>query len=281
VPNLILPRSWGRTKPPSGTPLNAGCPLARGLVSFLGFCEGADFPRDSVTSNTIVGVAGSGDARLIWRPTPYGYGANAAGATTGNPYYYLSGSLLSGLSSWTIASHFFYPSGGFATANTSLGLNRWETGATHLLNRWQSTTSIRAIATLSTTSADLAINPSSIFVQNAVNCVTWRLTNSVLSCFVNGVLQATTATGNGTQTANSTWYEFGSATTASQVNMAGGFAVSSAVWNRSLTAAEAAQYARDPWSLFSPPPQIVFFESSGEAPTFKPAWAVNSNVMIG
>jgi hypothetical protein len=241
---------WGRTKPPLGTPLNWGNPLSRGLVDYLAFLEGSGFPSDSVPGGKVVGVLGTGP--LIWGTTSHGMGPSSRGESNGNPYYYTAGNLISGLGSWTIGSHFWVPAAGLNT-NASLGLNRWESGNTYLLNRCQGS-DIRCIAAMSGSNADLTVTHG--FTPNAVNSVVWRLTNGTLNCFVNGVKNATTASGSGTQTSNSTWYHFTSLDTASQYNLSPGRAVSSAAWMRAITDSEAIQFSLNPWCLFARPNSI-------------------------
>lgn len=104
--------------------------------------------------------------------------------------------LLAGLSSFTLLGVFDADSDFKTTDDQMLGLGHWDASENTLLNRLETDNEVRCIVNMSGSDADLTVNHT--FVVPGLNALVWRLTNSVLECFINGEQVAGSDAGAGT-----------------------------------------------------------------------------------
>lgn len=165
--------------------LNTGHSLYTSCVAYAPLLEGSGALKE--LKNNLTSSAASGTGGWV---TEGGYvGVEDTGADASG-WNFSTFSPLTGASAFSLVSWFYLGNvnpwvGAFDTM--SLGFGKWETGGTHLLNRWQGDPALRLIMECSTTNVDSgAVNYGSNFVQGE-NTLIWTCTiGSALACYVNG-----------------------------------------------------------------------------------------------
>jgi hypothetical protein len=266
VPKLITPRSWGKAKPPIGTTPNLASPLLRGAAYALAANEAAGTKVYNLVNPSRSGTIAGGAVRTL---TPVGYEVKCPSGTHSYINLGSAAPVLGGVTRATLAFRFRIN----GTANESAFLSNW---ASQFLFRYNGGLQFYI-------NGGQAYNPTMTFTNGAINTlvVGYMGHASFPYYWWNGKIayagEVGTTAINATSDAD-TW--IGSSphnNSVSDMSFLGAIFSPGVLWG----AGECALWEYDPQSIFSPPIAQVWFGSTGAAPTFKPAWAVNSNVMIG
>lgn len=258
--------SWGQQKPPLGSQLMPGHPLAQGLVgcwlanegggSRLLDCAGTSYGDLGGTAGTIgfspsvKGPALRFQSGADWVQLPIGAINNA-----------LNGQ------AWSMRVRFVAAAAGNATRNILLG-NGGQANARQMAFDWLEAGKLRVAEE---NVAFILTSVSSIATGDFVDAV-WTVTGTSHRLYMNSTLEA-----SGTYTFSSAYtnnYRFGG-----NSDDPVGWLLDAQVYNRALTAGEIAWLYVDPYAFIAPPRPHRAYSIVGSG--FNPAWAHGANRLIG
>jgi hypothetical protein len=256
--------SWGRTKPPLGTPIMAGHPLVRGLIGLwaLNECGGTSARSASVVlGGNLSLVTGS----VPWSASDIGY---ALSFEAGTNYYGVPDTVNSAV---TLAF--------LVNPDTVSGTHDNQT--IFSTDGYRSYFSVGGGApNIYSTTPGAWMDGSGGVAAGVWTMVAYSQSAAGRELWAGGVLRGSSGTSANTLGAATLRFlgrrvdDLGGAPQfLGKIGMV-------AAWSRVLSAGEHASLAADPWAIFTPPASVVWFGEAGAPPSFKPAWASGSNVLI-